>query len=260
MITKKISLNSYFCFLLLLIIQSNVYSQTGVDSLVNMTNTQFEKWLFSHKSFNDSINDTIVNKVILDRFLKSKVISDQLLIFHTNESRTSPENKLLFIDSILVLSKFSPFIHLNLLGIKSGLLYLLDYPDSLKLNNYNNIEGIEMFINDATWIQYTNYVDKGNVLLKKSDDKIAAEGYFRKALTLQYYQYSSTQDIIRFRNIYVDAAVGLIKCNEGNYKELSQLIFAPSALHYICPTLNMYVKNSGGECEICKPYIKMSKH
>jgi tetratricopeptide (TPR) repeat protein len=247
--------------LFLIILVSNpqvLYSQKIIDSLVNLSNIKFDKLLITPST--NTVSDSNTNKAILHRIKYCKSMSDQLLVYYLNNNiRLGSENKMEFVDSLINYSLNKPYLYLNLLGIKSELLFQLQSPDSTKLTTYNNIEKMDKFINDVTWIQYTNYVNKGRLYLKLND-KPKAEDYFIKALKLPFYQYESNEDIYRFRKVYVDAAIGRIKCKEGDFKELNQLIFVPSALPYICPTLELYIRGVGGECEMCKPYHNFLKN
>ena len=239
-----------FFLLISISLKTILLSQIPIDSIINLPKEEFTKFIILEE--NSKFNDSIIAEIIVKRISNPKSASDlAVLSFLKQSSSLEPQKQLGILNTLIEVSIDRPYLYTKLLLIKSSFLRNYRYPDSVKLENCSRIQKMEQLIIDLQWIMFNNYVEEGQIYLRLNDKK-KAEPLFYKGLTIQYYNYSTPEEVNKFKKTYVEAAIGIISCKEGNYKELNDLNFVPSAMSQICPTWIVYMERAGGKCSKCE--------
>ncbi len=232
-----------------------VFSQKNIDSLATLSSQDFEKTILNRPSNRMASVDSILFIAMTKRLKDEKYIGDEVIMQFVNYNRMSNDLSIACIDSLLKYSRYRPYIQMKLLSRKSDFVKV-NHIDSLKLINYQRIEALEPLVSELIEIKYKNILNLGDLYFDKFNDKNKAEQYYLKGKEIPFYIFKWGPEFDFYRRIYVDSAIGHIKCLSGDYKRLSELRFVISTLPDICQTLRSYMRAAGGDCVLCDSYVE----
>lgn len=228
-------------------------SQKSLDDLVYMPIKQFNIWLISKIETTDSLEIVNIAQVVKSRLEKQQGLSSKILTRFIRNSRMGNSSKIAFIDVVEPFITEDNILSIDLLETKSMYLKLKlesHYNDfietNLRLEKKIEKENIRLLK-----IQYSNFLDIANSYLYYLKNKEKAIDYYMKIRRLSFILFENPDDRLYFRQLYVSASIGHIKCLEGELKLLDQLSFIPSTFEDIQPTYKLYIESAGGICNKC---------
>ncbi len=227
------------------------------DSLIRMPTHQFEDWLLEQNKSQKLDNLDQLAIVVRERLKNRDGVPNQILVEIVASLDLPEATKVVFSETVLPYTWNDKYLAIGLHDLKK--IYLESNSvrdDSIRLVNALEMNAIiEIESLKLAKMQYSNYLEMGDIYFSNKDT-LKALDYYIKARRAPFYSQQTSENLIFFQNIYVDASIGQIKVYQGDYRQLKTLVFYPSTYPRILPTYKIYIEDSGGRCELCDNYFK----
>ena len=232
-------------------------AEESFEELSTIPSKQFNDWLTTQSKSVEVLDDSLILAVISKRLATQQGISDNVLVRFLEEKYAPSYGKILLINKRMSYPIENVALKIDLLRIKSYYLTIDSIPNDsiildtyLDLNTYTEKESLRLLK-----IQYENYLNLGEMYQRTYQNNAKAELYFDKIRRYPFYMHEEVDDLLFFKNLYVRASIGQIKCRAGNYPALNELNFVPAAFPEILLTYKIYIEDAGGKCALCDKYL-----